>query len=69
MPEITNTTTKNLEEQLGPFSYSGLPRGLAPNRKMRNPVEFDNSTIYIGEWAKGVREGRGKQIWSDGSVY
>ena len=69
MPEIQNPVTKQLEEKLGPFSFSQAPNGLTPNRKARNPVAFDNNTIYIGEWANGLREGRGKQVWQDGSVY
>ena len=69
VPENMNIVAKNLEEKLGPYSFNMAPRELAPNRKMRNPVEFDNGTIYIGEWANGLREGKGKQIWTDGSIY
>jgi hypothetical protein len=28
-----------------------------------------DGTIYIGQWKNGMKWGKGKQIWPDGSVY
>lgn len=32
-------------------------------------VELDNGITYEGEWLQGMRQGKGKQIWADGSEY
>lgn len=38
---------------------------------MRELVVLENGARYIGEWLVGqnVREGRGMQVWPDGSIY
>ena len=36
----------------------------------RGPYELDNGAIYHGQWTEdGLREGKGTQIWIDGSKY
>ena len=37
----------------------------------RSVIELDNKTRYDGEWIEGqeIRQGRGRQIWPDGSLY
>ena len=36
----------------------------------KGPCELDNGAVYQGQWTKlGKREGRGTQIWTDGSKY
>ena len=32
-------------------------------------VQLVNGIIYEGEWFQGMKEGKGKQIWADGSEY
>jgi hypothetical protein len=40
-------------------------------REKRKMVLMENGARYTGEWIKGtkVREGKGVQIWPDGSMY
>jgi hypothetical protein len=36
----------------------------------RPPMELDSGSIYDGEWnSTDMRHGRGKQYWTDGSIY
>ena len=40
-------------------------------REQRPMVRLANGSSYLGEWRVGsqVREGRGVQVWPDGSLY
>jgi len=40
-------------------------------REQRELVALENGARYAGEWLVGqsVREGRGMQVWPDGSIY
>jgi len=33
------------------------------------PITLDKGAIYEGEWLLGMRDGIGKQVWPDGSMY
>jgi hypothetical protein len=37
----------------------------------RGPIILGNDAVFIDEWSvlDGLRHGRGKQMWPDGSVY
>lgn len=39
--------------------------------EIKKPVEYEDSSIYYGEWLKGskLRHGRGIQLWEDGTRY
>jgi hypothetical protein len=62
-----------IREEQGPFNYEegdyldmlndGQPRD------KRLLVTIDNEAKYQGEWVADVRDGRGYQIWPDGSLY
>ncbi len=38
-------------------------------RKELPAVTLENGAVYIGEWKNGQRDGKGTQIWPDGSKY
>lgn len=38
-------------------------------RKELPAVTLENGAVYIGEWKNGLRDGKGTQIWPDGSKY
>ena len=41
-------------------------------REARSMVRLQNGSSYVGEWRKGgknIREGKGVQVWPDGSLY
>jgi hypothetical protein len=54
-----------IREESGPFNYvnDGEPR------QKRALVTIDNEAKYQGEWVDDIRDGRGYQIWPDGSLY
>ena len=64
--EVQDTLTK-----LGPFKYDPSPPNFDFGKLIKKgPCEIDNQAIYEGEWNENNhRQGKGKQIWSDGSVY
>lgn len=70
MPDHLNDLTRGTEERLGPFIFD-MPDG--PDAHLlvsKGPFELDNGAIYFGQWTKdGLREGKGTQIWKDGSKY
>ena len=38
-------------------------------RKKLPLIKIENNMEFLGEWKNGLRDGKGKQIWSDGSVF
>jgi len=40
-----------------------------PKKLVLGPYLYPNGATYIGNYDKGLRQGRGKQIWKDGSCY
>ena len=71
MPPYGNEFTKKTEEKLGPFQYEDA-KNIEDNTHVikRGPYELDNGAVYEGQWTKeGLREGRGLQVWKDGSKY
>jgi hypothetical protein len=71
MPDYSTPATRSTESRLGPFVFD---RNEEINNRMdlitRGPYELDNQAIYQGQWTReGLREGRGIQVWQDGSKY
>ena len=57
IPNYMNEAVKQTEARL-------------PDLINKGPCKLDNDAVYIGQWNKhGQREGRGVQIWKDGSKY
>ena len=70
MPDLSNTLTKATEKRLGPFAFDKADSPRAQQVIDKGPFELDNGAIYHGQWTKdGHREGKGTQIWKDGSKY
>lgn len=71
MPDFSNEQTKSTEQRLGPYLFDDEnPPDFENELIERGPYELDNGAIYQGQWSKeGLREGRGTQIWKDGSKY
>ena len=65
-----NEATKATEERCGPFKFD---YDEAYNNSVlveKGPIELENRAVYVGQWnSEGQREGRGTQVWSDGSKY
>lgn len=46
--------------QLGPFKYSEGDNNTAP---MQGPITLEGGARYVGQFADGIRKGKGKQVW------
>jgi hypothetical protein len=70
MPDHSNANTRATEVRLGPFVFDKIDSPRSQALIDRAPYELDNGAIYHGQWDKdGHREGKGTQIWKDGSKY
>lgn len=70
MPDHSNAATRATEARLGPFVFDRLDSEVPQDIIDRGPFELDNGAIFHGQWTKdGLREGKGTQIWKDGSKY
>ena len=68
MPDYATMTTKEMEVRLGRFIYH--PSNSENVALRKGALELDNGCIYSGQWNSDCeREGRGVQIWRDGSKY
>ena len=69
--DYDNEKVKEIRDNLGDYDYSG---GQVENRtdlESRDIVELENHARYEGQWIIGtdIRQGAGKQVWPDGSLY
>jgi hypothetical protein len=71
MPDLSNELTKATETRLGAFMFEVVEAPQLDGEVVeKGPYELDNGAIYHGQWNKdGLREGKGTQIWKDGSKY
>ena len=70
MPDHSNQVTRATEQRLGAFVWDIDDEFAHLDLVTRGPCELDNGAVYLGQWNKdGLREGRGTQIWQDGSKY
>ena len=62
--------TLKIAEKLGPFNF-GPEQADGVVRENRDTFVLENGAKYTGEWnvATGERDGKGMQIWIDGSRY
>lgn len=77
MPSLLNILTPEIKT---PFSFSKSNSLISlkelvkstigcEERKKLPPIQFENGSIYIGEWKNGLRDGFGVHSWLDGSRY
>ena len=62
-----------MREKLGNFIYNDSEADTKNYNKVevREMIILENQARYEGQWLRGqqVRQGQGKQIWPDGSMY
>jgi hypothetical protein len=72
MPQITNYKSLQTLKRIGDFDYDSKP-DLSPAADddliTLGPYELDHKAVFEGQWKNGLRHGKGKQIWDDGSIY
>lgn len=69
MPPINNSKTEEVYEKLGPYKYPTFNDPEMSSLPKLGPYEFDNDSVYLGQFKRGLRHGQGLQIWKDGSIY
>lgn len=75
MPDFSNPASRQTEEKMGPFVFDDDASNAANDAGSaeliaRGPFELDNGAVYLGQWtAEGLREGKGTQVWQDGTKY
>lgn len=71
MPDYSTALVKTAEAMSGPYKYpTDINYSSELGIKTKGPFESDNGAVYLGQWNKyGVRQGKGMQIWPDGSKY
>ena len=66
-----NSKVDEVRETLGKFNFDQEVIVGDQPLEYRSVTELENKTRYDGEWIEGqeIRQGRGRQIWHDGSLY
>jgi hypothetical protein len=69
--DYDNEKVAEIAEKLGEFNYEQDPNTETGAVEARPVTMLDNHAKYTGEWVIGedTRQGKGKQIWPDGSMY
>ncbi|EGR32220.1 p38 protein, putative, partial [Ichthyophthirius multifiliis] len=67
-PNFQNEKGKKTLIEQGEFIFDEDEQGNSNLPKL-GPYQFENGSIYIGQWKEGQRHGHGTQYWSDGSIY
>jgi hypothetical protein len=70
-PNYSNPKVLEIKDRLGAFNYEPTPKDDGVKRKKRALITLENGARYEGEWNESTnkRDGRGYQIWADGSLY
>ena len=70
-PNYQNPKVLEIKDRLGSFNYEPSPADDGVKRKKRALITLENGARYEGEWNEltNKRDGRGYQIWADGSLY
>lgn len=68
---LHNLVVKEVYKKMGPFlipEVTSLPKGQIIEK---GPFRLTNGAIYIGQWSRDlrIRQGKGRQVWIDGSYY
>lgn len=64
LAKICPEAVKNTYLKLGEFNFA-----LTFPYETKPPAQLDNGAVYYGQWKDGKREGRGRQVWKDGTFY
>ena len=58
--------TREAATRIGPFEYSDEQ---IPPFITKGPIDMENGIRYIGQFSNGMRNGKGKQVWQDYTLY
>ena len=69
IPDFTNEAVKKALSNIPEFEYNADPSDFGEVTH-KPPMELDSGSIYVGDWNDNdMRNGRGIQYWTDGSIY
>ena len=70
-PNYENETVREIERKIGHYVFPERTGDTSNLRFDEKETTHDNGAKYVGEWNvhTGLREGRGTQVWMDGSKY
>lgn len=68
-PPTNNPNSEHVLNQLGPYKYPDHKDPELDELPFLGPFELENEAIYYGQWKNGLRHGKGRQQWKDGSIY
>ena len=69
MMNVDKNFVKKIHNELPPFKFIDYPSD-GTKRVFRKKEMLHNGIEYEGEWNdKGEKDGRGIQVWPDGSIY
>ena len=70
-PNYDNAIVKEIERKFGQYVFAERKGDISHLRFEEKETTHDNGAKYVGEWnvQTGLREGRGTQVWMDGSKY
>lgn len=72
VPNYDNPIVQNILQRLGQFDYEPIPKYQDKiRREYQSQTTLENGARYEGEWdlQRNMRDGQGKQVWADGSLY
>lgn len=64
LPECCPPAVRETYQKLGPFEMFDLSECEIPE-----PRQLEGGILYQGQWVDGEKEGFGRQVWPDGSIY
>ncbi len=64
--DFYNEKTKGIAKKLGPFKFED---DTTQSFVSQGPIDMGNGIRYIGQFKNGMRNGRGKQVWEDFTLY
>jgi hypothetical protein len=65
-PDFYNDKTREIALRLGSFKYNEEETQTFVSK---GPIAMENGVRYIGQFHNGTRNGRGKQVWPDYTLY
>ncbi len=64
--DFYNDITKKIAIKFGPFKQNDED---TPPFITKGPIKMENGARYIGQFSNGMRNGKGKQVWDDFTLY
>ena len=64
-----NKKLKNIYSKLKSTDFSRHLKESDEVQPVLGPYKYKRGEVYVGQYEKGKRQGKGRQIWSDSTYY